>query len=180
MKTKKPETVTATAMAALLQIDRALVGRMAADGILPRGADGRFDPIAAMSAYIKHLRTKARERSQSAAHSILQEARAEEIRLRTAERLRELIEMTDALAAIDSTFGTIKSEMSGIPARVTRDLSMRRTIEKELDGVLSRAAARLEKAAAALESGADPLDDNRAPATRRKMRRSTNAQSSKD
>lgn len=175
-KTKKAETVTATAMAALLQIDRALVGRMAADGILPRGSDGRFDPIPTMSAYIKHLKTKTRERSASASHAQLQEARAKEITLRTAERIRELIEMTDAIAAIDSIFGTVRGELSGLAARITRDLSLRRQIDGEIDAALSRVAARLDKAATALEAGGDPLEDGgKSPRRTQRTRKRTNA-----
>lgn len=174
--------MTATAMAGLLGIDRALVGRMAQEGILPRGADGRFEPLATMSAYIKHLRARAKERSQSAAHSILQEARAEEIKLRTAERLNQLLPVEVVEGFVDFWLGPIKSELAGIPARVTRDVALRKMIERELDSMLHRLADRAERGAAMAERGIDPLEGEEKPRTnrRRTAKRSSNAQVKKD
>jgi hypothetical protein len=50
------------------------------------------------------------------------------------------------------------ADMDGFPARVTRDMSLRRKIESELNALRTRHADRLDKAADILQTGgeADP------------------------
>ncbi len=87
--------------------------------------------------YIAYLR--ARPASSSAAADALRTARAREIAVRTAEREHKLIPIEELKVAWDLCLGALISYLTSVPARCTRDLLLRRTIENEID--LARNAA---------------------------------------
>ena len=99
--------------------------------------------------YIRYLRE--RHSKPNAANSHLREARAREIEVRTAERLGKLVAVEEFDAMIDAICGTFRTELSGLPARVTRDVTLRRTMEREITGMLDRIADIAEATAARLE-----------------------------
>ena len=101
-------------------------------------------------AYIRYLRE--RHSKPGAADSHLREARAREIEVRTAERLGKLVAVEEFDAMIDELCGVFRTELSGLPARVTRDVMLRRTIEREINGILNRIADVAEANAARLEA----------------------------
>lgn len=92
-----------------------------------------------MKGYLGLLRERVRVNTGTA-NNRLREARAVEIELRTAERLRKLCPIEDFATFIDLICGAFRSELGSLPARVTRDLPMRRVIEREINGVLTRVA----------------------------------------
>jgi hypothetical protein len=88
----------------------------------------------------------------------VQAARAREIELRTAQRAGLLIETDEAFAILDDVFGMLRSDLGGLPATVTRDLEIRREIEKGVNEILNRTAKRLSLRAQALRAnGETPL-----------------------
>ncbi len=91
-------------------------------------------------AYIRHLRERHSRRNGSNSH--LREARAREIEVRTAQRLGKLVPLEDFDAFVDELCGIFRTELSGLPARVTRDLMLRRTVEQEITVMLHRVSAR--------------------------------------
>ena len=102
--------------------------------------------------YLGLLRERARVNTGTA-NNRLREARAIEIELRTAERLGKLCPIEDFAAFIDLVCGAFRSELGSLPARVTRDLPMRRIIEREINGVLTRVADICAANAARLKQG---------------------------
>jgi len=145
---------------ALLMISDHWVRDLSKKGYIPSPIKGRVPLDAAVSGYIKWLKAEDRRSSKTASASKLQELRAQEISLRIAEKTRELIPMDDAVGSIDLIFGTLKSELIGIPARVSRDLLWRKKIEIELDEALNRACDRIEGIRASYELGVDPFASN--------------------
>lgn len=103
--------------------------------------------------YITFLRSEDRRSTKSAAESRVRDARAAEIELRVAERARRLIEIDEAIAAMQTVVGIVRTLMGGIAARVTRDLQLRRTIEKAINDGLALVASRLGQEIAALRGG---------------------------
>jgi hypothetical protein len=81
-------------------------------------------------------------------------ARAQEIELRTAQRVGELCETEEALAFVDEVFGMLRADLSGLPA-ITRDLAIRHDIEKAVNDILNRTAARLERQAQSLQANSE-------------------------
>ena len=99
--------------------------------------------------YIRYLRERRSRTSTADSH--LREARAREIEVRTAERLGKLVAIEEFDAMIEIICGAFRTECSGLPARVTRDIALRRTIEREINGMLHRIADIAEATAARLE-----------------------------
>lgn len=81
--------------------------------------------------------------------------RAREIELRTAQRAGVLCETEEALALCDDIFGTLRSDLGGLPAMVSRDLEMRANIEKNLNDILNRNSKRLDLRAQALRANGE-------------------------
>ena len=80
-------------------------------------------------------------------------ARAREIELRTAQRAHELCEIEEALAFVDEVIGMLKADLMSLPARVTRDLAIRRDIEKGVTTILNKTADRLAAQGKMLRAG---------------------------
>ena len=95
--------------------------------------------------YIAHLR--ARRSNGSAAADALRAAKAREIEIRTAERERKLIAVEELNIAWDFCIGVLVTNLNCVPARCTRDLALRQTIEHEIDVARSTAADAYRKQA---------------------------------
>jgi hypothetical protein len=66
-------------------------------------------------------------------------------------------ETEEAFAFVDDVFGMMKSDLMGLPAMVTRDLNIRRDIEKAVSLILNNTAARLDERAKTLKpNGSEP------------------------
>ena len=113
--------------------------------------------VGAVQGYLRYLKDDERRSAKSAADSRVRDARALEIELRIAERTRDLIPLEDALADMAELAASVRSELAGLPARLTRIIDERQKIESEVDGVLSRLSERATEKAAALGAGrSDP------------------------
>ena len=99
------------------------------------------------------MKDDERRSAKSAADSRVRDARALEIELRIAERSRELIPVEDALNDMAELAGMVRSELAGLPARLTRIVAERQKVETEIDGVLSRLSQRAAEKAEGLEAG---------------------------
>jgi phage terminase Nu1 subunit (DNA packaging protein) len=134
-------------------VSRERVRQLLAEHVIELLSDGRIDLDRARLAYIQQLRTRP---VRSQAGDKLREARAAEIELRVAERARRLIEIEEAVDAMVAVCGAIRTEMGGVPARVTRDLALRRQIENAINDALGRVADKCDAEAAALHTGGAP------------------------
>ena len=143
---------------ALLTITDRWVRTLVERGFIPVPIDGRVQLAAAVAGYVKSLKDEGRRNSNVATASRKQEMATQEIELRIAQRLRILTPTEDTFAAIDAIIGPLKSELVGLPSRITRDLELREKIESELDGALGRASIRIEETRAAFSAGLDPLE----------------------
>lgn len=136
-----------------LDLSRVRIGQLADEGKLPRLPDGSYDLDACRLAYIQYLRSEDRRGAKSATASRVQEARAKEIEMRTAREEGRLVPLDDVSAAIADILGTYRSELNGVPAASTRDLSVRGEIEKQLNDAIDRCRGRFEKVSDDLRAG---------------------------
>jgi hypothetical protein len=83
----------------------------------------------------------------------LRDAKARVVEMQLAERARDLIRYNEAETALDTVVGMVRTEMGGVAARVTRDLVMRRAIEKAINEGLTRVVDRLSEEITALRKG---------------------------
>lgn len=159
MKTTKSQIVTATALGAHLDLTRQRVTQLVNENIISRRADGRFDLNQSRVSYIRWLRGTERRSVRAEADVQYRKLRARGVELRIAELEGRLIEITDMEEVVDEFAGIIRSELAGLPARVTRDLILRRTIEQAIDDILYRVADSIRQARDCLQppAGADGI-----------------------
>ena len=145
--------------ARLLMISDERVRQLQKQGYIPRAPKRGVVPlVGAVQGYLRYLKDEERQTSKSAAASRVTDARTREIELRIAERQRDLIPQEDARAVIGEMAAMLKAEFVGLPARVTRDLDLRRTLEQEVDASFARLAASAERARSALVTGGLDLE----------------------
>src|SRR6476660_7031208 len=119
-------TVSATALALHLDCSRTYIGKLEAEGVIQRQGDG-FPLDQSRVAYLKFLRREKRQSPRSEADADFQRANSELIRLRIAEKQRNLIPLEEAVGHMDEVVGLFISRLSGFAARCGgRDLAARR------------------------------------------------------
>ena len=152
-KQTQPTGTTLVSMEAFgrhIGVSRERVRALVAENVLTPEADGRLDLDKSRIAYITHLRDRP---TRSHAADKLREAKAEEVRLRLAERGHQLIETDESIAVVQDIVGTVLTGLSGLPARVGgRDLALRRRIEAEIFTIRQTVVRRLQEQATALRT----------------------------
>lgn len=149
--------IPAGQMAKLLMVTSQWLRQLSARDYIPKAVKGQYQLIPTVQGYIRFLKDEERRTSKVQADSGLKAARQREIEIRTARDEGRLVEMEDVELVVSSVFATLRSELSGIPASVTRDVSLREKIEKGLNGAFARSQGRFQEASAAIRSGGDPL-----------------------
>lgn len=151
-------TLQVAARLIMLTDDRVLA--LVKQGYIPRTSRGQYTVVGVVQGYIQFLKDSEKRNTKSAAANRVAAARAAEIELRTAERANRLIPTAEALNYVDEIIGSLRAELNGLAARLTRDPALRRKIKMEVDAVLQRTAERCEQRSADLrESGAIAATD---------------------
>jgi hypothetical protein len=147
-----PKSVPATALAKIIGVSDRRVRQLVDQGIFSRAGRGLYRLAESVQAYVAWRLAAERgdRRRGGKAADRVQELRAREIEQRIGLRDRTLIRIEDHDAIFDEAFGMLKAELIGLPARITRDLAARRSLETEIDGALNRAAKRFEQKSAKL------------------------------
>jgi hypothetical protein len=106
--------------------------------------------------------------SKNAAQSRIADARARDIEVRTRQRLNRLVPIEIYDEMIDSFAGSVRSEFAGLAATCTRDIPMRRIIDREVNARLRRIAEHAMAQAIRLEAadrpaGGEPLLEQQQP-----------------
>lgn len=151
----KAGLIAAGQAARLLMISDERIRQIVKLGYIPRSNKGMYPLVELIQGYIKFLKDDERRSSKSATASRMQDAKAAEIEMRIAEKRRELIPLEEADAALSFLVGKVRSEFSGLPARATRDMPLRRKLESEVNGSLNRIAQQLRTYSGTLREGGD-------------------------
>jgi hypothetical protein len=164
MKIDAKTEVPASVLAMALGVSRMRIGQLAADAVIPRIAKGRFPLLASVAGYVSWLKDEQRRVAKSAGNSRINDARAAEIEIRTAERLKtlQLLGPDEGLAVVDAVLGPMRSDLQSVPARMTKDLALRLRLESELNGVLDSAADRARTYRRREPAGDEPVGNRRA------------------
>jgi hypothetical protein len=128
-------------------------------GFIPKAERGRYTVLGVVHGRIKSLQDEQNRSSKSASASRVQDARAEEIKLRLDEKRGALVAQgqAEAVNVIDEFFGGLKSDLLAIPARVTGDLALRRKIEHGIDEAFADAGKRAVTAADRVATASETL-----------------------
>jgi hypothetical protein len=126
----EPATVSASVLALHLDCSRTYIGKLEAEGVIQRQGDG-FPLDQSRVAYLRYLRRERRQSPRSEADADFQRAKSELIRLRVAEKKRDLIPLDEAISHMDEVVGLFLTHLSGFAARCGgRDLAVRRAIDQ--------------------------------------------------
>ena len=148
------DIVTANSLATHLGCTRQNIARLTAEAVIEQRSDGHYDQTASRLRYIKHLRTPRSSRAEADAAHV--KVKTEMLQLRMMERQRKLVRREDANALIDEICGVVLMHLSGMAARCSRDLAVRREIDRVVYKVRTELAQVCIKMAD--ERGEPPLD----------------------
>ena len=150
------DIVTANSLATHLGMTRQNVARLTAEAVIEQRSDGHYDQSASRLRYIKHLRSEHRRSPRTQADADHVKVKTEMLQLRLMEKQRKLVRRDDVDALIDNICGVVLTHLSGIAARCSRDMVVRRNI----DAVVHQVRTELAQACTSMsdERGEPPLD----------------------
>jgi hypothetical protein len=137
----------------LVMLSNERIRQLVKDGYIPKPAKNSYPLVGVVQGYIRFLRDEDRRSSKTAAESGLKAARQKEVELRIAERSRDLIDVREHSDIVDEMAGMFVAGLSALPARVTKDMAMRRQIEAECDAIRNDLAALAAKKARDVGAG---------------------------
>jgi hypothetical protein len=120
-------SVSASALALHLDWTRAYIGELEAEGVIQRQGDG-FQLDQSRVAYLRYLRREPRQSPRAEADADHVKVKTEMLQLQLMEKRRELVPRADFDAMIDGIAGVVLSHLSGMAARCSNDLAVRRKI----------------------------------------------------
>lgn len=146
-------TYSTPQIASVLGLSAERVRQLTVEGVLKATGKARYDRDETVRDYILYQRDQNKLANRSTSESRVRDARATEIEVRTAERTRGLIPIDEAMDSNAILCGFVRTEFGGLAARLTRDLPLRREIEKAVNESLARIADRLNEEAENLAAG---------------------------
>ena len=143
-------------MALHLDCSRTYIGKLEADGVIQRQGDG-FPLDQSRVAYLRYLRRERQQSPRSEADADHVKVKTEMLQLRLMEKKRELVRRADVDELIDQIAGVTLTHLSGMAARCSRDMVVRRNIDAVVMQIRREIAEVCSKAAD--EQGEPPLDE---------------------
>lgn len=143
-KTSIPETVSGEELAALLNVDVRTIRNLAAAGTITR-TDRNTYPLAesvrgVVAAAKKSSRSSALDREQAA----ILAGKRRMLEMRLAQEEGKLIELDEAFAVLDLVIATFRIGLDRLPARITRDVTLRKQIKAECDNTMAEASKKFQ------------------------------------
>ena len=148
---KHTEVATATALAAHLFCSREAITRLEKQHVLQRLPDGGYDLDDCRRRVLEHLRE--RRPVVSTERQKFEKARAEREGMRAKLMAGQLCWTRDFGEAIDDVFGFLIPRLVALPARVTRDLALRKLWDKEIIALRNEVSVYCKKRADELGAG---------------------------
>lgn len=139
------DLITLDVAGRLLMIGPERVRQLIKAGYITRPKPGYTTVISAVQGYIRFLKEDARKDTKTAAQSRTSDARARKIELEIAREERDLIPKADAYLAMDIVVAEVNQQLSGLAARTTRDVPLRREIEAKVHDAKARIAEALTR-----------------------------------
>jgi hypothetical protein len=148
--------VLPTQLARHLDLSRQRIQQLVDEKVIPQLPSGRFDMDGCRVAYLRWLRAPERRVAKSQVDADFTAAKAELIRLRVAEKKRELIPLEYARSIEDKAIGIVLTTMAGMASRIAgSDLVLRRRVDEIVYETRKSLAAILTQLAD--EAGEPPL-----------------------
>jgi hypothetical protein len=125
----QPATVSSSALALHLDCSRTYIAKLEAEGVIQRQGDG-FALDQSRVAYLRYLRRERQQSPRAEADADHVKAKTEMLQLRLMEKKRELVRRADVDELIDTLAGVVLTHLSGMAARCSRDMVVRRKIDQ--------------------------------------------------
>jgi hypothetical protein len=151
----KPATVSAPALH--LDCSRTYIGKLEAEGVIRLQGDG-FPLDQSRVAYLRYLRRERQQSPRAAADAEHALAKAALLRIRIEEKQRKLVRQDDVNELIDQIAGITLTHLSGMAARCSRDMAVRRNIDAVVMQIRREIAEACSKAADECNEPLDPDD----------------------
>jgi hypothetical protein len=155
LKLTKPEKITmvsANAMAAHIDVSRTFIDKLVADGVLTKEHDGRFNLDKSRVDYLRHLRRARKLTPHAESRARYEAAKARELELRNAQKEGVLMLTAESFEIVDELCGLFLTGLSGLAARCSRDVAIRRVIEDEIFKLRQSISDTAERKARELEA----------------------------
>lgn len=136
----RDEYGSAAQLGTWLDVSRQRVDQLTRDGVLTKSENGRYAIKPNIIAFLRWQRDEGRRANRSAADSRVRDARAREIELRIAREQRELVPTDIAQALMMQAMGSVLARLDGLPAAITREITLRRKIEAAVDAIRTAVA----------------------------------------
>lgn len=153
---QKQGEITIEQAGRLLDLTAERIRQLIKEGYIEKTRYGHTTLVSAVRGYIRFLKEKASDRTQNAAENRVRDARAREIEMRLAREERELIPQDEAQQAMMMLSTFVAQQFQGLPAQITRDMALRKQIEKNLDQAQENISAALGKLSGFVQDGGDP------------------------
>jgi hypothetical protein len=108
---------------------RTYIAKLEAEGVIQRQGDG-FALDQSRVAYLRYLRRERQQSPRAEADADHVKAKTEMLQLRLMEKKRELVRRADVDELIDTLAGVVLTHLSGMAARCSRDMVVRRKIDQ--------------------------------------------------
>jgi hypothetical protein len=145
--TPRATLITTEQAARLLMIGPERVRQLVKEGWITKLERDQYQLVDVVQGYIRFRNDEDRRALKSGAEARVRDARAEEIQLRVGLRSGQLMEHAEHVALLREFCALVRSELGGLPARLTRDMSERRKVQQAVYDVLKRLAARADEMA---------------------------------
>ena len=146
-------------MALHLDCSRTYIGKLEAEGVIQRQGDG-FPLDQSRVAYLRYLRRERQQSPRAEADAEHVRVKTEMLPIRLMEKKRELVRRADVDALIDGIAGAALTHLSGMSARCSRDIQVRRNIDAVVMQIRREIAEACSKAA---DECNEPLLDEQGP-----------------
>ena len=144
--------VDQTTLGKILGLTPRWVRQLTTDGVIRSNGRGKYSVAASVQGYVAWTKAAQQRAAPSDAKERLLEARAKSIELQNAEREHRLVDTEECIAVLDEIVGTYRTELDGLPARLTRDLDDRKQIASVVDAISNRVCDKFEQRAAELRA----------------------------
>lgn len=132
---------------------------LVSENFLKRAGRGQYRPQDVAQAALKFRESEDRRSSQTEERRRIEAARANTEEIKFAQAAGQLYDADDVEAVFSDILGSLRFELSGVPAASTRDLTVRASIEKHLNGAIDRCQNKFAEAEQALRAGEEVVLD---------------------
>lgn len=150
-----------TEVTMITMIERGIVKPLRKRAPLKGSKNGRpplvFNLIDSVQDYSVFLRNTSKKTPD--ADEKIKAARAREVEVRTAQRENKLVDIEEANVLLDGVVGAFRTRLTGLSSQVTRDLPLRATIDKTIEGLLTQIANDFQAKADVLNQGQSLLEE---------------------